>query len=74
MINTLIQRIYTVNIFTITNFFDCDVSNVVNINPFVTLFCQFLARMTRTYFEIDNVDVKVICSIFKLNLFDFSHP
>ena len=39
--NYQIQRIYTVNIFTITNFFNCDASNMVNINIFVRFFVHF---------------------------------
>ena len=43
MINTQIQRTYTVNTLIIINFFNCDVTNVdvVNINPFVILFAYF---------------------------------
>ena len=41
IINKQIQRFYTVNIFIIINYFNCDVSNVININPFVMIFVKF---------------------------------
>ena len=36
-----IQRIYTLNVFKITTFFNCNVSNIVNINVFVQFFVYF---------------------------------
>ena len=38
LINKKIQRIYTVNKFTITNLFNCNVFNIANVNVFV-MFC-----------------------------------
>ena len=38
MINKQIEKIYTVNIFTITIFFNCNISNIININAFVMFF------------------------------------
>ena len=60
------------NIFTIINVFNCDVSSVVNINPFVNAFCLFLTSLSRN-FGIDHVVVKTVRSIFNFTLFDFSH-
>ena len=72
MINTQIQRIYTMNTLTIINFFNCDVSNVVNINVFVMLFVNF-SQVCLEIFEINEVVIKIIGSIFNVNLFDFTH-
>ena len=72
MINTQIQRIYTRNTLTIINFFNCDVSNVVNINVFVMLFVNF-SQVCLEIFEINEVVIKIIGSIFNVNLFDFTH-
>ena len=66
MINTQIQRIYTINTLIIINFVNCDVSNVVNISVFLRLFFNNLASKYFNY-----VVVKII--IFNFNLFDFSH-
>ena len=71
MINKQIQRIYTVNIFIIVNFLNCNISNIVNTNIFV-IFCQFLTRLDQN-FDIDHVVVKIISSIFNIYLFYYSH-
>ena len=60
------------NTLTIINFFNCDVSNVVNINVFVMLFVNF-SQVCLEIFEINEVVIKIIGSIFNVNLFDFTH-
>ena len=72
MINKQIKKIFTINISTIIIFFNCDVSNVKNINPFVMLF-DYFSQVWVKIFEIDHVVVKIISSIFDLYLFEFSH-
>ena len=65
MINTQIQRIYTINTLILIIFVNRDISNVVNINVFE----QFWFKV----FDINYVVVKIIGSIFVVNMFDFSH-
>ena len=72
MINTQIQRIYTINTPIIINFFNRGTTNIVNINVFVRLFVSFL-QFCLKIFETSYVVVKIISSIFNVNLFDFSH-
>ena len=45
VINKLIQRIYTVNIFTMTNFFYCNIANVVN------AFCLLLTSLSQKFWD-----------------------
>ena len=49
---------FTLNIFTIINFCNCDVSNIVNINSFVMLFVYFQQDWVEI-FEIDHVLLKI---------------
>ena len=49
MTNKQIQRLYTVNIFTIINYFNFDVSNVADINAFIMFFCLFLTSLSRSF-------------------------
>ena len=72
MIDMQTQRIYSINTLIIINFFNCDVSNVVNINVFVRLFVNFSQACIKI-FEIDNIIVKIISSIFIVNFFDLHH-
>ena len=45
VINKLIQRIYTVNIFAMTNFFYCNIANVVN------AFCLLLTSLSQKFWD-----------------------
>ena len=67
-----IQWIYTVNIFTMTQFLNRDVSNIVNINVFLQLFVNF-EQVWVKLFDINHVVKKVICLIFNVYFFDLSH-
>ena len=45
--NHKMQRIYTMNIFILTNIFDFDISNVININVFGWFFCLFFVSLNQ---------------------------
>ena len=72
IINKQIQRVYNVNIFTIIDFFNWDISNVVNTNVFKWFFVNFLQFWLKT-FDTDHVVLKIISSIFNIYLFYYTH-
>ena len=57
---------FTLNIFTITNSFNCNVSNIVSISAFVMFFVDF-------FYKADSKYLKIVSSVFYLYLFEFSH-
>ena len=63
------------NIFTIINFFNCNIYKIVNTNAFKWFFCQFLTTLHQSFWDQChcNVIVKIISSICNIYLFYFSH-